>query len=111
VVLAGQVEPLAPGVDLAAYRIVQEALTNARRHAPGAEVEVELRYTAAALRLRIRDRGAGATAPDAPADQAGQGLVGMRERVAIVGGSLWSGTVEGGGFLVAAELPLQRSAP
>jgi signal transduction histidine kinase len=111
VVLGGRVEPLAPGVDLAAYRIVQEALTNARRHAPGAEVEVELRYTAAALRLRISDSGAGTITPASPPAPAGQGLVGMRERVAIVGGSLRTGTAEGGGFLVEAELPLQRPAP
>jgi signal transduction histidine kinase len=111
VVLGGRVEPLAPGLDLAAYRIVQEALTNARRHAPGAEVEVELRYTAAALRLRISDSGAGTTTPASPPAPAGHGLVGMRERVAIVGGSLRTGTAEGGGFLVEAELPLQRPAP
>jgi signal transduction histidine kinase len=109
VVLAGQVEPLAPGADLAAYRIVQEALTNARRHAPGAEVEVELRYTTSVLRLRIRDSGA-AGAAEAPGEPVGHGLVGMRERVAIVGGTLWTGTVEGGGFLVEAELPV-RPAP
>ena len=60
-VLEGGVAPLAPGVELTAYRIVQEALTNARRHAPGAAVEVELHYDADALRLRVRDDGPGPT--------------------------------------------------
>jgi signal transduction histidine kinase len=100
-VLDGRVAPLAPGVDLTAYRIVQEALTNARRHAPGATVEVELHYGADALRLRVRDDGPG---PAPGAD--GHGLIGMRERVATVGGSLATGPADGGGFLVDATLPL-----
>ncbi len=58
-IISGPVAPLDPGVELAAYRIVQEALTNARRHAPGAAVDVELRYGAGTLRLRVRDNGPG----------------------------------------------------
>jgi signal transduction histidine kinase len=58
-IMSGPVAPLDPGVELAAYRIVQEALTNARRHAPGAAVDVELRYADAVLQLRIRDNGPG----------------------------------------------------
>jgi signal transduction histidine kinase len=91
----------APGVDLAAYRIVQEALTNARRHAPGAAVEIELRYEPGALRLEVRDDGPG---PAGGSD--GLGLVGMRERAAMAGGTLSAGAAAGGGFAVRAELPL-----
>jgi signal transduction histidine kinase len=98
----GQVAPLPPGVDLCAYRILQEALTNARRHAPGAPVDVELDYGTDTLRLRVRDHGPG------PADAAGEGLglLGMRERAIMVGGSLTAGPAEGGGFAVDAALPV-----
>jgi signal transduction histidine kinase len=85
---------------------VQEALTNARRHAPGAAVDVELRYGDDALRLRIRDNGPGppaATAADG--EPPGHGLLGMRERAAAVGGALQTGPAPGGGFLVEATLP------
>jgi signal transduction histidine kinase len=91
-----------PGVELAVYRIVQEALTNARRHAPGAAVDVELHYAANALRLRIRDNGPGPAATG-PAD--GNGLLGMGERAAAVGGDLRTGPAPGGGFVVEASLP------
>jgi signal transduction histidine kinase len=100
-IMSGQAARLDPGVELAAYRIVQEALTNARRHAPGAAVDVELRYADGALRLRIRDNGPG----QAARYHAGHGLLGMRERAAAVGGSLQTGDARGGGFLVEAELP------
>jgi signal transduction histidine kinase len=100
-IMSGQADRLDPGVELAAYRIVQEALTNARRHAPGAAVDVELRYADDALRLRIRDNGPG----QAARYRAGHGLLGMRERAAAVGGSLQTGDVHGGGFCVEAELP------
>jgi signal transduction histidine kinase len=100
-IMSGQAAQLDPGVELAAYRIVQEALTNARRHAPGAAVDVELRYADDALRLRIRDNGPG----QAARYHAGHGLLGMRERAAAVGGSLQAGDARGGGFLVEAELP------
>jgi signal transduction histidine kinase len=98
----GQVAPLPPGVDLCAYRILQEALTNTRRHAPGAPVDVELDYGADTLRLRVRDHGPG------PADGAGEGLglLGMRERAIMVGGTLTAGPAGGGGFVVDAELPV-----
>jgi signal transduction histidine kinase len=102
-IVHGRVARLSPGVDLTAYRIVQEALTNARRHAPGASVDVELGYTADVLRLRVQDDGPGAANGDG-----GHGLLGMRERVAIVGGSLRTGPAEGGGFAVEAELPIAR---
>jgi signal transduction histidine kinase len=120
-VLSGRIEPLDPGVELAAYRIVQEALTNARRHAPGAAVDVELCYTAQDLRIRVRDngpgleagrgagRGAGSgTAPGTGAGAAtagGNGLTGMRERALAVGGACRAGSAPGGGFVVEAVLP------
>jgi signal transduction histidine kinase len=100
-IISGPVARLDPGVELAAYRIVQEALTNARRHAPGAAVDVELRYTDDALRLRIRDNGPGLAAEY----HRGHGLLGMRERAAAAGGSLRTGSAGGGGFCVEAELP------
>ena len=106
-ILRGLPDRLDPGVELAAYRIVQEALTNARRHAPGAAVDVELHYTEDALRLRIRDNGPG-PAPE-PA-LGGHGLLGMRERAAAVGGELRTGPAPGGGFLVETELPTRSEA-
>jgi signal transduction histidine kinase len=105
-IVSGPVTRLDPGVELAAYRIVQEALTNARRHAPGAAVDVELRYADDMLRLRVRDNGPGPPAEVAgPGLTAGNGLLGMRERAAAAGGSLRTGEASGGGFCVEAELP------
>jgi signal transduction histidine kinase len=101
-ILSGRPVSLDPGVELAAYRIVQEALTNARRHAAGAGVDVELQYDADALRLRIRDNGPG---PPTPAPAIGHGLSGMRERATAVGGRVLTGPAAGGGFLVEATLP------
>lgn len=108
-IVRGSVGPLDPGVELTAYRIVQEALTNVRRHAPGAAVDVELRYAADALHVRVRDNGPGP--PDAAAGgstaagTSGHGLLGMRERAATVGGELRAGPAPVGGFLVEADLP------
>ena len=104
--LEGTVVPLPTGVDLCAYRILQEALTNVRRHAPGAAVEVELEYQPDALRLRVRDHGSGA--PSEEAD--GHGLLGMRERAIMVGGTLTAGPAEEGGFAVEAVLPIAGGA-
>jgi signal transduction histidine kinase len=88
---------------------VQEALTNTRRHAPGAAVDVELHFTDDALRLRIRDNGPGPRrgSPVQAAAEAtgGHGLPGMRERAAAAGGELRTGTAPGGGFLIEATLP------
>ena len=107
-ILRGPPATIDPGVELAAYRIVQEALTNARRHAPGAAVDVELHYADDGLRLRIRDNG-----PGPPSAQAagGHGLLGMRERAASVGGELQTGASAGGGYLVTARLPGKLEAP
>jgi len=100
--MGGEVTSLPPGIDLCAYRIVQEALTNARRHAPGATVDVEVEYGPGALGIRIRDNGPG------PGEEhpEGHGLLGMEERAAIAGGTLRVGRAAGGGFEVNAELPL-----
>ena len=104
--LEGTVVTLPPGVDLCAYRILQEALTNVRRHAPGAAVEVLLEYTPDELRLRVTDDGPGAVSPDLD----GHGLLGMRERAIMVGGTLRAGPADDGGFAVEAELPLKGAA-
>jgi signal transduction histidine kinase len=103
-IVSGPVGELDPGVELAAYRIVQEALTNARRHAPGAAVDVELRYADDALRLRVRDNGPG---PGQSLSSNGHGLLGMRERAAAVGGWLRTSAAPGGGFCVEAVLPVK----
>jgi signal transduction histidine kinase len=105
-VVHGHVVVLPPGIDLTAYRIVQEALTNARRHAPGAAVEVEVAFGDDVLQVRVRDEGPGS----ADADPDGHGLLGMRERAAMVGGTLRAGTAPGGGFVVEADLPIGEAA-
>jgi signal transduction histidine kinase len=115
-IVSGPVTELDPGVELAAYRITQEALTNARRHAPGAAVDVELRYDDDTLLLRIRDNGPGPPAggPDGEhgrTDSPGHGLLGMRERAAAAGGSLRTAAAPGGGFLVQATLPAKPDVP
>ena len=101
-IVRGPPDPLEPGVELAVYRIVQESLTNARRHAPGAAVDVELLYTQHTLRLRIRDNGPGPVAEPA---LDGHGLLGIRERATAVGGHVQMGPAPGGGFLIEACLP------
>jgi signal transduction histidine kinase len=98
---------LPPGVDLSAYRIVQEALTNTLKHAGEAQAEVVVRYERAALELTVVDNGLG---PPATVNGSGHGLIGMRERVALYGGELEAGTRNGGGYAVRARLPLTRGA-
>ena len=101
-IISGSPVTVDPGVGLAAFRIVQEALTNAMRHAPGAAVDVEVHYGDGDLRLRIRDNGPG---PEPAAPDGGHGLLGMRERAAAMGGELRAGPATVGGFLVEASLP------
>ncbi|MCW6010998.1 sensor histidine kinase [Micromonospora sp. CPCC 205371] len=99
----GQPRPLPPGGGLSAYRAVQEALRHAIRHAPGASVRVEIAYHAANVVIRVVN-----TAPDSPApstSEVGHGLLGMRERVAMLGGKLTTGPTADGGFEVTANLP------
>ncbi len=91
------------GVDLSAYRVVQEALTNVIKHAGPARAVVDVRYTDAAVTVEVADDGRGAAAP---ATAGGHGLVGMRERVAVHGGVLDASPAETGGFRVVAHFPL-----
>jgi signal transduction histidine kinase len=100
----GEQAPLPAGVDLCAYRIVQEGLTNALKHAGPAHAEVVLRYAPRALDVEVRDDGRGPARVNG--DGAGHGLIGMRERVALYGGALETGARDGGGFAIHAHLPL-----
>jgi len=111
-VVEGEPASLPPGVDLSAYRIVQEALTNAIRHAGPGRVRVLVRYGGQDLCLEVRDDGPGTGAPagrDGSAGgngETGHGLIGMRERVHLFGGELTAGPGPHGGFTVAARLPI-----
>jgi signal transduction histidine kinase len=100
----GEPRALPLGIDLSAYRIVQEALTNALKHAGKAHAVVAVRYGADSLELEISDDGTGAAAAIA---SGGQGLVGMRERVALYGGRFDAGRRQGGGFAVRVLLPIR----
>ena len=102
----GERVPLPPGVDLCAYRIIQEGLTNALKHAGPARAEVVLRYAQAGLDIEVADNGRGPAAVNGHG--AGHGLIGMRERVRVHGGALEAGPRPGGGFEVRARLPLRR---
>jgi signal transduction histidine kinase len=93
---------LPPGLDLSAYRIVQEAVTNTLKHAQAHHADVEVTYEPAELLVEVRDDGQGPSASDG----LGHGLVGMRERVKIFGGDMSAGGAPGGGFVVRARLPL-----
>jgi signal transduction histidine kinase len=105
-VIDGRQRSLAPGVELAAYRIVQEALTNVRKHAgAAASATVRITYEPQALAIEISDDGRGAVTALSRSG-AGHGLIGMRERVEVYGGELTSGPRPGGGFVVRAVLPI-----
>jgi signal transduction histidine kinase len=101
--VGGEPRPLPPAVDLSLYRLVQEALTNVSRHAGPARARVHVHYDHDRLRVRIDDDGAGGQQPPRPG---GHGLVAMRERITLVGGTLSVGAAPGGGWSVAATLPL-----
>lgn len=101
----GEPAAVSPALDLCAYRIVQEALTNAIKHAGPASAEVRLRWAEDALELEISDDGRGPAARD---DCGGHGIAGMGERAALHGGSIYAGASAGGGFTVRARLPLVR---
>jgi signal transduction histidine kinase len=100
--LDGEPVPLPRGVDLSAYRIVQEGLTNALKHARATNADVSVRYQRDELQLEIRDDGIGS----ATTDGLGHGLIGIRERVKIYGGEMTAGTANGGGFILSTRLPL-----
>jgi signal transduction histidine kinase len=102
----GTPRPLDVGVELSAYRIVQEALTNVVKHAAGARASVSVRYRDDQLELEIVDDGRGSTRSGALGS--GHGLLGMRERVALFGGTLQAGPQNAHGYRVCALLPLEH---
>jgi signal transduction histidine kinase len=102
--IEGTATELPVGLDLTAYRLVQEALTNAIKHAQATRADVVVRYGDGAVELVITDDGRGSS--DGSGESGGQGLVGMRERVAVYGGELDAGPEPGGGFALRARLPL-----
>jgi signal transduction histidine kinase len=106
VVLEGEPQPLPPGIDLAAYRIVQEGLTNAMRHSEASEVTVTVRYQPDSLQLRIHDNGRGLQRTKNP----GHGLVGVRERVILYGGTVEVANGPHSGVTLTATLPTGRPA-
>ena len=101
-VVEGTPAELPPGVDLAAYRVIQEALTNALKYAGPARACVTVRWKRGELALEVANDGTS----EPGGDGGGHGLVGLRERVSLVGGTIESGPKEGGGFVVTAHLPL-----
>ncbi|MFI1578010.1 sensor histidine kinase [Embleya sp. NPDC020630] len=107
----GQARPLSPGVDLTAYRIIQEALTNATKHASDHAARVWLRYDDARLFITVTNDGTTDGGPVPPVPGGGYGLMGMRERAHSVGGDLRAGPRPEGGFEVAAALPFQPRTP
>ena len=104
--IEGSPRPLPPGLDLTAYRIVQEVLTNVLKHARGAHTEVVVKFGERELGLEVVN--AGATQDAVPAAD-GRGLLGTKERVAVFGGSLEGGRRPEGGFAVRARLPLEAA--
>ena len=103
----GQPFPLPRGVDLSAYRIVQEGLTNALKHARASDADVIVRYRPDELEIEVRDNGQGY----ATSDGQGHGLVGVRERVKIYGGEMSAGTSDEGGFVLSTRLPVGGEGP
>jgi signal transduction histidine kinase len=103
----GKPFPLPRGIDLSAYRIVQEGLTNALKHARATDADVTVRYRPDELEIEVRDNGRGS----ATSDGLGHGLVGVRERVKIYGGDMTAGVATGGGFVLSTRLPLSGDGP
>jgi signal transduction histidine kinase len=101
----GPAAPLPAGVELSAYRIVQEALTNTLRHARATRAEITVRYDSEAVEVDVRDDGRAGTPPGS----GGHGLAGMRERASMLGGTLEAGPLPHGGFRVHARLPLEAT--
>lgn len=110
--ISGEPRPLPAGVDVTAYRIIQEALTNALKHGDGVEAEVTVRYADHALRVEVLNTGpsvlSGGRPTRAKNDSEGRGLLGLRQRVAVYGGDLDARRRIGGGFRVRAKIPLER---
>jgi signal transduction histidine kinase len=103
----GEPIELPRGIDLSAYRIVQEGLTNARKHARATHADVRIRYGAGQVQIEVRDDGRGAS----PDDGRGHGLAGVRERVKIYGGDMSAGPAAAGGFVLSTRLPLDENPP
>jgi signal transduction histidine kinase len=100
----GKPVPLPRGIDLSAYRIVQEGLTNARKHTHASDADVTVRYRPDELEIEVRDNGDGS----ATSDGLGHGLIGVRERVKIYGGKMTAGTAIDGGFVLSTRLPFSQ---
>jgi signal transduction histidine kinase len=100
--IEGDASPLPAGIDLTAYRLVQEGLTNALKHSRATHAEVHVRYADGSVELVVRDDGNGS----GNGGGGGHGLVGMRERVAVVGGQLAAGPRPNGGYELRARLPV-----
>lgn len=109
VTVTGRRQPLAPGADLCVFRVIQEALTNVLKHARPARATVDLAYLPTELTVAVRDDGPGPRPGDDPAT--GHGLVGMRERTRLYGGTITAGPGRGGGFEVTLRLPLPAAPP
>lgn len=103
----GEAFPLPPAIDLSAYRIIQEGLTNALKHARASHANVLIRYRPDEMQIEVHDDGHGTTGNDG----LGHGLVGVRERVKIYGGEMSAGTAAGGGFTLSTRLPLTGDRP
>ncbi|GGZ97264.1 hypothetical protein GCM10010371_66420 [Streptomyces subrutilus] len=115
--ISGEPRPLPTGIDVTAYRIIQEALTNALKHGEGSKAEVTVRYADNSLRVEVLNSGPSVLSGTAPAttgpvreraDGTGRGLVGLRERVAVYGGDLDARRRLGGGYRVRARIPLDQ---
>jgi signal transduction histidine kinase len=107
----GEPRELTPGLDLVAFRVVQEALTNAIKHAGPARALVTVTFTTGALELEISDTGRGPALAHGDTNATRQGLVGMRERLVLYSGELQTGRARGGGFKVRARIPLPETVP
>jgi signal transduction histidine kinase len=101
----GEPRALPAAIELSAYRIIQEAITNVLKHASASRIEVAVDYGPGVLNLTISDNGSGESAPQPT--RAGHGLIGMRERVGLFGGDLTTGSSSFGGFTVRATLPVK----
>jgi signal transduction histidine kinase len=103
VTIEGHPDGLSPGLDLTIYRIIQESLTNVRKHAPATKAQLTIRRSTTSIEIEITDNGTGSIHTGDP----GHGLVGIRERVSLYGGDCTTGSVAGGGYRVWASLPLE----
>ena len=104
--IEGEPVPLPAGIDLTAYRVVQEGLTNAIKHASARHAAVRVRYDPGHIEIEVSDDGRGARGADSTSKDGGHGLIGIRERVSIFGGEFESGARPGGGFRLLARIPV-----